>query len=66
MANLCRVAKLEDHPVEHRSIYIQELMRDAAIHARDCMFQEKTNGKHTRLLRPGSIAKAVWTADHRL
>ena len=41
-------------------------MRDAAIHARDCMFQEHPLGKHSKLLRLGSIAKAVWTADHRL
>ena len=59
-------AELPSHPVEHRGVDIKELMRDAAIHARDCMFQEHPHGKHSRLLRLGSIAQTVRTADHRL
>ena len=41
-------------------------MRDADIHARDCVFQEQPYGKHSRLSRLGSIAKAVRTADRKL
>ena len=66
MNNPCRVAKLEDHPLEQKSVYSEEIRRDAAIHARDCMFQEHPLGKHSKLLGLGSIAKAVWTADHGL
>lgn len=66
MENLCRVVELEGHCANQRSIHIKELMRDAAIHARDCMFQEQLHGKHRWLLRLGSSAKAVWTADHKL
>ena len=66
MNNLCRVARLDDHPLPIKSMYLKELMRDAAIHALDVIFNEHPNGKHSRLLRLGSIAKAVWTRDSRL
>lgn len=66
LANLCKVARLDDHDLVQKSVYLKALMRDAAIHARDCLFLEQPLGRHSRLLRPGSIAKAVWTAHHRL
>ena len=66
MENLCRLARLDDHPLPTKSVYLKELMRDAAIHARDVIFNAHPNCKHGRLPRLGSIAKAVWTGGSKL
>jgi len=41
-------------------------MRDAALHARDVMFEQHPDSKAAVLLRSSSIARAVWSADLKL
>ena len=36
------------------------------LHAKESNFNEHPAGKHSKLVRLGSIAKAVWTADRHL
>ena len=50
MDNLCKVAKLDELPVSHRSISVKAMIMEAATHARDCTLLEHPRGKHSRLL----------------
>jgi len=66
MEALCSAAKLDNLPVKERSILIKEFARDAAIHARDVMFESVPNSKVSVLIRLSSISRAVWSGDMRL
>ena len=63
---LCAVANLDTIPVEERSPPLKELMRDAAKHARDVMFDTLPNPPAAVMLRLSSIARAVYMADSKL
>jgi hypothetical protein len=42
---------------------IKGFAREAAIHARDVMFESVPNSKVSVLIRLSSIARAVWSTD---
>jgi len=46
--------------MEERSCLLKAFIREASIHARDCMFEDLPNGPTSKLLRLSSISKAVW------
>ena len=60
---LCDAEQVNDLPIPERSKVIKEFVRDAALHARDVMFEHEPNCKGAKLIRLGSIARAVWSGD---
>lgn len=66
MDALCNATDLSRLPVDSRSILLKSFIREASIHARDCMFEDLPNGHTSRLLRLSSIARTVWQKDLKL
>ena len=66
MDDLCQATNLSSLPVESRSILLKTFIREASLHARDCMFEDLPNGHTSSLLRLSSIARAVWQKDIKL
>ena len=66
MDDLCHATNLSSLPVESRSVLLKTFIREASLHARDCMFEDLPNGHTSRLLRLSSIARVVWQKDLKL